>query len=243
MEHRQTDNFKVLIDEARASRKSPRWEEAVHDLKRIHADLPDVASATAQHLAAQGSALAPRLANTSIREIGAYGDERLTDNQLVLTVRRTHRSVLMQEASDQMLRERNSVRTASDFMSLKQNVREADQLSGRVAVDALKKQGIDVRNLLMHADDKSLKAVAAGAYDRVNPDLKDRLINALEIQTENTSVEASRGPEKRQPPVMRNPRTQFASAPRQATFGRRVASPMIAQEAEIRAIMHAGPSM
>ena len=149
----------------------------------------------------------------------------------------------MQEASDQMLRERNSVRTASDFMSLKQNVREADQLSGRVAVDALKKQGIDVRNLLMHADDKSLKAVAAGAYDRVNPDLKDRLINALEIQTENTSVEASRGPEKRQPPVMRNPRTQFASAPRQATFGRRVASPMIAQEAEIRAIMHAGPSM
>lgn len=243
MENRQTDNFKVLIDEARAARKSPRWQEAVHDLKRIHADLPDVASATAQHLAAQGSAIAPRLANTSIREIGAFGDERLTDNQLVLTVRRTHRSVLMQEAGDQLLRERNCVRTASDFMSLKQNIREADQLSGRVAIDALKKQNIDVRNLLKHADEKSLKAVAAGAYDRVAPDLKDRLINALEIQTGDNGLDAAAKSEGRQPPVMRNPRTQFASAPRQATFGRRIASPMVAREAEIVAIMQSGRGM
>ncbi|MAM38420.1 MAG: hypothetical protein CL949_07925 [Erythrobacter sp.] len=241
MEKRQTDNFQVLIDEARSEQKSSRWHAATGDLKRIHEDLPDVAATAAKYLVDTSPALAPRLASTSIREVGAFGDEKLTDQQFILTVRRTHRSVLLQESANQILQQRSGVRSASDFMSLKGAVKDSENHAGAVAIGALKKQGIDAQRLLGNMDDKSLRATSVGAYDRVGQEHRDKLINALEINLQGDAK--SLEPSVKQDPVMRSPRTQFAQSRRQPSFGRRIAQEITPMEHDVRAMMSAGQGL
>lgn len=243
MEKRQTENFQVLIDEARSEQKSVRWRAANADLKRIHQDLPDVASNTAKYLAGLGPAMAPRLANTSIREVGAFETEQLTDSQFMMAVRRTHRSVLMQESADHLLKEKFGVQAAGDFMSLRKAVTNPSYKAGSVAVSALEKQGIDAVTLLGKMDVKSLRATAVGAYDRVDDKHRDALINALETYLPGNQQETERLSKIESLPVMRNPRTQFASKQRQPTFGRRIAQEFAADEQAIRDFMTAGQGL
>ena len=227
MDNRLTENFQIIIDEARAENHSPRWKDAVLDLQKIHADLPDVATLAARSLpVADNEMLAGRLANTSIREVSAIGKENLDDSSMELAVRRTHRSVLMQEASSQILGERKDVSTANNFMQLKEAL-TTENTPGKIAIAALDKQGIDSRRMMSKMDESELRAVSVGAYDRLNPESRDKLTSALEISIKAPSeqVEASRPL-----PVMRSPRTQFTARPRQASFGRKIAMQAIPQQ-------------
>jgi len=222
VEKRLIENFQIVIDESRAQTHSAAWRGAVKDLARVHADLPDVASLAAQHLPqTSNQALASRLSNVAIREVSSFGRDRLTDDHLKLAVRRTHRSVLIQEASEQMMKDISTPRTASDFLSLKRATSNPDK-TGLVAIAALERQGIDARKLLRGMSERELKAVSVGAYDRVEGVNRDRLASALEITTASEGIartEMTRGPL----PVVRPARTQMAPLTRQKSFGRRMA--------------------
>lgn len=216
------EHVQIIIDEARTDQHSARHKTATNELRRIHQDLPDVITNSAKHLIDEDKTLAPKLSNAAIRELGAFGDERLSNEQLATAIRRTHRNVLMQQAAEHVLGEREGVRTASDFLTLKSNLATRQGHIGPVAIATLERQGIDARRLLNPMPDKSLKAASVGAYDRVEGGNRDRLISALEIQTPGENNAIARQGQIEQLPVMRNPRTQFASVRQRPTFGRRL---------------------
>lgn len=223
MENRYQENFRVLVDEAHTQNPSVRWEAAVRDLRRVHRDLPDVVMLAAKNLpAAEPGMLAARLSNTAPRELAGTGKEELTKEELILAVRRTHRSVAIQEVASGMISEREGMRGADDFLSLRRandDIRRTNHSAG-VATEALSRQGIDARRLLGHMTPAELKAVSVGAYDRVGDDNRDRLAAALEIDTGEERQSMARTASAS--PVMRSPRTQFAGSRRQPTFGRRM---------------------
>jgi hypothetical protein len=226
MENRYIENFQIIVDEAHVAKPqdhSVRWNSAVNDMRRIHPDLPDVAIMAAQKLpAADPAMLASRLSNAAPREIAGIGKENLNNSDLALAVRRTHRSITMQEAAGQIVSERDGIRKADDFLSLKAAIEKNSKQTGAglVAIETLKRQGIDARRLLEGMKPAELKAVSVGAFDRVGEHSRDRLNAALEVDT---------GPEERAPaplsiPTMRSPRPQLTSPRRQPSFGRKMAS-------------------
>lgn len=231
------DNVQVLIDEAHAEQHSERWKNAVKYVGRIHRDLPDIISLSAQHLVDENKALAPKLANAAVREIGAFDDRGLSNENLVATVRRTHRNVLMQQAAEQVLSERKGLRTATDFMSLRGALHVDKGQAGPVAIETLSRQGIDARRLLDRMSDRSLKATSVGSYDRVESQHRDSLVTALEVQMPGNTNAIARQGEIERLPVVRAPRTQFATARRQPTFGRKIAA------AETLHVQHAAAGM
>ena len=227
MENRYIENFQVIVDEAHSQEHSVRWKAAVSDLRRIHPNLPDVAAVAAQKLpAADPVMLANRLSNTAPREIAGIGSDKMNDREFTLAVRRTHRSVSIQEAASHIIGEREGVAKASDFMSLKKAVDEGKQnQSGLVAIETLKRQGIEARRMLKDMTPAELKSVSVGAFDRVADGNKDRLTAALEIQSEDQAP--ARAPVV-SAPVMRSARPQLSSPRRQPTFGRRMEAHRIA---------------
>ena len=115
-------------------------------------------------------------------------------------------------------------------MSLKKAVDEGKQnQSGLVAIETLKRQGIDARRMLKDMTPSELKSVSVGSFDRVADANKDRLTAALEIQSEDQA--ATRTPAI-SAPVMRSARPQLSSPRRQPSFGRRMeANHMAANQA------------
>jgi len=223
MENRYIENFQVIVDEARSKEHSVRWKAAVSDLKRIHPDLPDVAAVAAQKLpAADPVMLANRLSNTAPREVYGIGAEKMNERQFALAVRRTHRSISIQEAATHVISERDGVKKASDFMSLKAAIDEGKQnQSGLVAIETLKRQGIDARKMLKDMSSSELKSMSIGAFDRIGDSHRDRVTAALEIQSEEPG-QASR--DVNTAPTMRPARTQLAAPRRQPSFGRKMAA-------------------
>lgn len=225
---RLTENFKIMIDEAHADRHSPQWKNAVRDLRSIHADLPDVATLAARNLpASDNNMMAQRLANTSIREVSAIGKDNLSDSEMKIAVRRTHRSVLMQEAANQITVEKDGINNAENFMKLKEAMRP-EMTPGRIAIAALEKQGIDARRLLREMPEKEIKAISVGAYDRVSGPNRDKITGALEITTSQDALSANK--KEAGLPVMRAMRNQFAKAPRANTFGKKIMPAQIQQQ-------------
>ena len=227
MENRYIENFQVMVDEAHSEDHSVRWKAAVSDLRRIHPDLPDVVAVAAQKLpAADPAMLANRLSNTAPREVAGIGSDKMSAKEFTLAVRRTHRSVSIQEAASHIASERDGVAKASDFMSLKQAVGENKQnQSGLVAIETLKRQGIDARRMLKDMSPAELKSMSVGAFDRVGDAHKDRVTAALEIQGDEQS-NANRPAISA--PVMRPARPQLASPRRQPSFGRKMQSQHLA---------------
>lgn len=223
MENRYIENFQVIVDEARSNEHSARWKAAVSDLRRIHPDLPDVAAVAAQKLpAADPVMLANRLSATAPREVAGIGSEKMNDREFTLAVRRTHRSISIQEAATHMVSEREGVAKASDFMSLKRAVDEGKQnQSGLVAIETLKRQGIDARRMLKDMTPAELKSMSVGAFDRIGDQHRDRITAALEIQGEEQAAPTR---EQARAPLMRPARTQLASPRRQPSFGRKMAA-------------------
>ena len=232
MENRYTENFRIIVDEAHSPSHSVRWKSAVSDLRRIHPDLPDVAAAAAQKLpAADPAMLANRLANTAPREVAGIGSEKMSNAEYALAVRRTHRSVTMQEAAAHIHGERESVKGASDFLSLKAAVDGGRQnQSGLVAIETLNRQGIDARRLMKDMSSKDLKAMSVGSFDRVDDAHRDRINAALEIEGEAKRDERVA---QRTAPLMRPARPQFSAPRRQPNFGRKMQSQHMAAQASM----------
>lgn len=229
MDNRLTENFEIIVDEAKSENHSKRWDQAVKDLQKIHKDLPDVATLAARNLPVAGNNLiALRLANSSIREVHAIGKENLDDTSMELAIRRTHRSVLVQEASAEILNEKLNINNASDFMQLRQATVTGNS-PGKIAIAALDKQGIDARRFLSKMSNEELQATSVGAYDRLKPDNKDIVTSALEItlnKENNNEIEKN-------VPSIRNPRTQFTPAVRLASFGKKIAAAAYMQQQSV----------
>lgn len=222
MDTRYTENFKILVEEAHTKDHSDRWKMAVGDLKRIHKDLPDVVILAAQKLpASEPAILASRLSNTATREIAGIGKEELNNSDFALAVRRTHRSISMQEAADQIVTEKTGIKKAEDFLSLKNAIETRKQASpGLVAIETLKRQGIDARRLMDSMSNPDMKAISVGSFDRVSDEGRGKLNAALEVEV---APEAATEVQRGAVPSMRPPRNQFAPNIRQATFGKRIA--------------------
>lgn len=233
MENRYTENFQIVVDEAHVKEHSARWNSAIHDMRRVHHDLPDVAIMAAQKLPASDPAmLASRLSNIAPREIAAMGKERLNDADFALAVRRTHRSIAVQEVAGQMVSEREGVAKASDFLSLKTAIESnKGNQAGLVAEETLKRQGIDARRMLEGLKPAELKAVSVGAFDRVGEEGRDRIAAALEVEVSPERTERSISVASI--PTMRPPRTQLSTPRRKPSFGQR----MIAQHAMSNQLM------
>ena len=223
MENRYLENFQIIVDEAHTKGHSVRWNTAVNDLRRVHKDLPDVAIMAAQRLPASDPAmLASRLSNAAPREIAGIGKESLNNSDLALAVRRTHRSITMQEAAGQIVSERDGIKKAGDFLSLKAAVERNNNhdTAGMVAIETLKRQGIDARRLLEGMKPAELKAISVGAFDRVGEDSRGKLTAALETDTGVSSSDQS--PTVASAPTMRPARNQLSGPRRQPHFGKRV---------------------
>ena len=127
----------------------------------------------------------------------------------------------MQEAADQIISEKQGISKASDFMSLKNAIEATKRPTpGLVAIETLKRQGIDARRLMEGMKPAELKAISVGAFDRVGEENRGKLSAALEIE-----VPTAAEPEAARPmiPTIRPPRTQFATGIRQSSFGKRIA--------------------
>lgn len=221
MENRYIENFRILVDEAHVENHSKRWSAAVKDLSAVHPDLPDIAILAARKLpSTDPDMLAARLSNTAPREIAGIGKESLNNADLVLAVRRTHRNITMQESADQIISEKEGISKASDFMSLKSAIETNKQETpGMVAIEALKRQGIDSRRLLEGLKPAELKAVSVGAYDRISEENRSKLNAALEIEVQRPEASAEK---IAMAPTMRPPRNQFSTPTRLGSFGKRI---------------------
>lgn len=227
-DNRLNNNVRILVEEAAATEHSPRWHEAEAETSRIHPSLPDIIGKAAMHL--PGSSTEPRetafrIGDAAIREVAAAGKTDLDIVEEMILARRVFRSVLIQEGAAEVLRSRAPGQSIDDFMGLKNALATDRNGLGQKSLEVLQKQmGLDLRSEVHKLDTIELRALSVGSYDRINPETRKTVANALEVSPEELGSRypaAQIGNNMDRQPFMRHPRTQMQNAA-PTGFGKKV---------------------
>lgn len=227
--NRFNNNIRVLVEEAGAPNPSPRWQEAVNETAMIHTSLPKIIDQAARHM--PGTSSDPkdnafRIGDAALREVASSGREKLDDLQEMILARRVFRSVLVQEAASHIMKERNPSQSMDSFMGLKATLGENNNSMGLQSLSVLKQSAnFDMREAVQGMDDKELRALSTGSFDRLKPKTSEMLSKVLEVSPAELGDRypaTSIGRDVSVAPYVRHPRTQMRSPERVMGFGRKM---------------------